>query len=331
MPVSLCSYRGRRSATIENEWLRVTVTQEGGHVAELFWKPAGVNPLWSPPWPTMEPSEYRRDLNPEYGDDAESRLLSGILGHNLCLDLWGSPSPEEAAAGMSVHGEAGVIPWTVASQEGVLSASCTLPAAQIRFSRTLRLQGARVLFEEEAENLSPLDRPIAWTQHVTLGPPFLERGRTRFALPAVRSRSYEGQEFVWPLDPSGRDLSVLKPAPVSEGFSSHLMDPAREDAWLVAWSPTYKLALRYTWTRADFPWLGYWEENHARQSPPWNGKTLAVGLEFAASPVPESRRTMIERGRLWGVQGYRWLAARETARVRFQAELFESELMPAVD
>ena len=32
--------------------------------------------------------------------------------------------------------------------------------------------------KETVENLDAYDRPIAWTQHVTLGPPFLDRGRT---------------------------------------------------------------------------------------------------------------------------------------------------------
>lgn len=47
-------------------------------------------------------------LHPAYGADAESRLLSGLHGHNLCLDLFGPPSKEEEAVGMLVHGEAGM-------------------------------------------------------------------------------------------------------------------------------------------------------------------------------------------------------------------------------
>ena len=36
------AYRGRRAATIENGQLRVTVLREGGHIAEIFDKEAGV-------------------------------------------------------------------------------------------------------------------------------------------------------------------------------------------------------------------------------------------------------------------------------------------------
>ncbi len=98
------TYRGRRAVTIENDALRVTVLEEGGHVAEIADKESGVNPLWTPPWPSIEPSTYDRARHPEYGADAESKLLSGIMGHNVCMDLFGGPSAEEAAAGMTVHG-----------------------------------------------------------------------------------------------------------------------------------------------------------------------------------------------------------------------------------
>ena len=51
-------YRGRRAASIDNDDLRVTVLVEGGHIAEVFDKRTGVNPLWTPPWPSIEPSSF---------------------------------------------------------------------------------------------------------------------------------------------------------------------------------------------------------------------------------------------------------------------------------
>ena len=42
-------YRNRRAWQIENTALRVTVLVEGGHIAEIFHKASGVNPLWTPP------------------------------------------------------------------------------------------------------------------------------------------------------------------------------------------------------------------------------------------------------------------------------------------
>ena len=113
MPES--NYRGRRAAQIENEHLRVTVTREGGHIAEIFDKQTGVNPLWVPPWPSIEPSAFD-PAGTAYGEGAEAKLLAGIMGHNLCLDLFGGPSSEEAAAGMTVHGEGSVVSYTSAGR-----------------------------------------------------------------------------------------------------------------------------------------------------------------------------------------------------------------------
>jgi hypothetical protein len=330
------TYRGRRAVSIENSDLRVTVTREGGHIAEIFDKAAGVNPLWSPPWPSIEPSTYDPARHPEYGADAESKLLAGILGHNLCLDLFGGPSPEEAAAGMTVHGEASVAPYEIKAANGELTMRTELPVAQLRFTRTIALDGRVARIAETVENLSACDRPIAWTQHVTLGPPFLELGATQFRATATRSKVYEqpsgahdyltpGAEFDWPIAPLApwgpADLRVLKSREHSCAFTTHLMDPAREDAYFVAFSPAHRLAFGYFWKRADFPWLGIWEENHSRTSPPWNGNTLTRGMEFGVSPIPESRRAMIDRGSMFGVPAYRWLPAKGRLGAEYRAVL----------
>jgi hypothetical protein len=89
-------YRGRNSVSIENLHLRVTVLKEGGHIAEILDKQTGVNPLWIPPWPSIEPcAHHSADRN--YGSGPDAKLLAGIMGHNLCLDIFGGPSAEEAA------------------------------------------------------------------------------------------------------------------------------------------------------------------------------------------------------------------------------------------
>jgi hypothetical protein len=307
----------------------VTVTIEGGHIAEILHKSSCVNPLWTPPWPSIEPSAYDRARHPEYGSDAESKLLAGIMGHNLCLDLFGGPSPEETAAGITVHGEASVSPYEVGAEGGTLVMRTTLAAAQLAFERRIRLDGSRVLIGETVENLSRLDRPVAWTQHVTLGAPFVEPGVTRFELNATRSRTFEGefgylgrgQEFAWPLAPKQGggtlDLRVAPPAGWA-GYTAHLMNAP---AQFIAEAKGIRFG--YRWRQEDFPWLGIWDENHSRKQPPWNGETVTRGMEFGVSPYPESRRAMIDRGSLFGVPGYRWIPARQRVTVEYEA-FFES-------
>jgi hypothetical protein len=325
-------YRGRKAVSCENAHLRVTMTVEGGHIAEIFDKATGLNPLWTPPWPSIEPSTYSLDAHPEYGNDAESKLLAGIMGHNLCLDVFGPPSEEEAWEGMTVHGEASIAPYEITASDSCLVARAELPVARLRFQRAIQLEGRALHFTEILENLAPADHPTAWTQHVTLGPPFVEPGRTQFRAPVARSYSADaGAEFPWPHLPTtngtSRDMRTYTSAPVSAAFTTHLMRESPE-AYFFAFSPSSQMLLGYVWRRADFPWLGVWEENHARTQPPWNGLSLTWGMEFGVSPLPESRRKMISRNSMFGAPGYRWIPARSKTEVKYTAFLQPASSIP---
>jgi hypothetical protein len=247
----------------------VTVLKEGGHIAEILDKRSAVNPLWIPPWPSIEPSIYDPQKHPEYGTATDAKLLAGIMGHNLCLDMFGGPSEEEFQAGITPHGEGSVVPYEITEEFGS----------------------------------------------------------------AVYLKS--GAEFEWPNAPRSDggivDLRVFNNAPVSSGYTAHSMDPSREHAFFTAFSPTFKFAIAYVWRQRDFPWMGIWEENHSRTNPPWNGKTLTRGMEFGVSPMPESRREMTERGRLFGIPAYRWLPARSRIEVEYEVIVRRSESMPEFD
>ena len=100
------SYRGRQAIEIDNADLVITVLVEGGHIASMMRKTgnaAGLNPLWTPPWPAVEPSEYSVERHPEFGTTQEAPILASIMGHNICLDTYGGPSAEEAAAGKPIR------------------------------------------------------------------------------------------------------------------------------------------------------------------------------------------------------------------------------------
>jgi len=328
------TYRGRCAAMIANDDLRVTVLQEGGHIAEILDRRTGINPLWTPPWPSVEPSAYDRAAHPAFGSGADAKLLAGIMGHNLCLDIFGGPSPEEAVAGVTAHGDGSVAPYEIEANGHALTTRACLPLAQIRVERRLELHGRGVRIREQIENLCAFDRPIGWTQHVTLGPPFLEKGVTRFGASATRSKVFPsefgaddylrpGAEFDWPGAPRAdggiADLQRYADAPRSSAYTAHLMDPARETAFFVAFSPRAALAFGYVWKRPDFPWMGIWEENCSRTGSPWNGTTLTRGMEFGVSPFPESRREMVDRRVLFGAPTFRWLPARGRIAVEYWA------------
>jgi hypothetical protein len=322
------TYRGRQAASIENDDLRVTVLKGGGHLAEVFDKRAGVNPLWTPPWESVEPSQYDPRRHPEYGGTVESSLLAGIMGHNLCLDIFGGPSEAEARAGLPVHGEVSTADFDISRASDSILMRAGLRRAGLDVERRLELRGRAVWIQ----NTGGVDKPVGWTQHVTLGPPFLQKGRTRFRASVTRSRVFEsafgagdylriGADFDWPQAPrtdgGTADLRVFTDAPVSSAYTAHLTDPARAEAFFVAFAPDARLAFGYVWRRTDFPWLGIWEENLSRTQPPWNSSTITRGMEFGVSPFPESRQAMVERHRLFDAPGFRWIPAGSQVSVEY--------------
>jgi hypothetical protein len=326
------TFHGRRAAQLENEYLRITVLEEGGHIAEVFDKRAQISPLWIPHWTSLEPSAFDANAAKIFGTGSDAKLLAGIMGHNLCLDLFGGPSQEEEAAGLTAHGEASLNLYGISGTASQLRMELPMPMAQLKLIRVIQLHGEHILIRETVENMSSTDRPIAWTQHVTLSPPFLDPATTEFRASLTRSIVAEtdpgldeyhipGREFDWPLAPhqdgSHVDLRKMHQSAPASGYTAHVVDSKREHAYFVAYAPSHKLAFGYVWKSADFPWLGIWEENCSRQTSPWDGHTITRGMEFGVSPFPESRRAMIERNRLLDTPTYRWISARGKLEVEY--------------
>jgi hypothetical protein len=296
----------------------------GGHIAEILHRSSGINPMWLPPWTSIEPTEWNASSEAMYGEAYDGKTLSCMLGHFLCLDTFGMPSYEERSAGANLHGEALLTKCAIEGNDSELTCAWDLPRGPLKMTRKLELTESSFVLKitEMLENTSDRDYPTAWTQHVTLGPPFLEQGTTRFKIPDVRSMDLESVEL-------GPELvSTFTSNDSSGGFVTHLLDPAREQGYFLAYLPPERLLHGYVWTRKDFPWLGVWEEVCHRQYAPWNGKTVARGMEFGVSPFPESRREMIQRGELFDTPCYRWIPAQSTVTVEYCVFLCERDAMP---
>jgi hypothetical protein len=197
--------------------------------------------------------------------------------------------------------------------------------AQLSFSRLIELRGEHVRIHEVVENLGAEDRPIGWTQHVTLGPPFLDPATTQFRAslaasivsegdPGSHAYLIPGSEFQWPNAPRAdggqSDLRQMNKTAPASGYTAHVVDPQRQHAFFVAFASRFRLAFGYVWRRQDFPWLGIWEENCSRTASPWDGKTVTRGMEFGVSPFAETRREMVERNRLLDTPTYKWIPCR---------------------
>jgi len=333
MKIRTGTWRQRRVWELDNEALSLTVMEGGGHLARLALHDGpDMNPYWAPVWKSVEPWDYRRPK----GADAEAPLLASISGHNVCFSFFGGASPAEQAAGLTSHGEAPLRRWkvtrrTVSAARLTFTCGCELPAAQMRLARTFSIRrGSSVIrVREDVTNLSRRDLPYTFCEHVTFGPPFLQKGVTVFDMSATKGHTYPtafgpqqrlktDTAFTWPMGPGVKGPVDLRTIGVearrSGDFSAQLMDPRLDHAWFSALNPKAGLMVAYVWRRADFPWLGNWEENYSRRQAPWGGRTLTRGMEFSNTPFPMGLQQAVERGAFHGVQPCQWLPARGTRR-----------------
>ena len=310
-------WNGREAYTLSNDLVQMVTLPGGGHIAEFqFLAGTGLpvlNPLWVPPWKTIEPQRYRAEKHAAlYGPPNEGKLLSGIAGHNICLDYFGPPSPEEAAQGLSTHGEAPSVLWKktklrATAEQVALTLAVRLPVAGLRFSRETRLRrGESVAYlTETVTNEKKADHFFHWQQHVTLGPPFLGHETTRITIPATRARTHPGgygendlladeRNFHWPFAPAraGGSVDLSRPF-VKDGWgflATVLINPRRSMGFIAVLNEPDRLLLGYCFQRRDYPWVTLWEENLSRTNAPWKGRSQTRGLEFGSTPHPLTRR-----------------------------------------
>ena len=332
---------GRKVVWVGSQELQIALAEEGGHIAAL--RAEGIdqrsNPYWQPPWPSLEPSSVTSTIvNEDYGGPPEGRLLASILGHSLALDLYGPPSMEEAASGVVTHGQVAVLPWTWHEpDENSVIGKCLDTFGQLRFSRYIKVVGLCAVIEEKVENLCSCDRPLGWQEHVSFGPPFCEegfwasancdRGTTHPQSFGIGASLLPNTETQWPLAPQkdGRSCDYREPLRANakaNDFSGFRVRPSDELGNFLAGNRRLQFALFYLWPRRFFPWLGIWDERHARTEKPWCKNVSVRAFEFGASPYPEIRSNLLLRPRLFDVPTYIILPANQTFWVRYVMGVF---------
>lgn len=319
----------------------MAVAPGGGHIAALHFPgmPEAANPYWQPPWTSLEPENVSREIVEEsYGGVPEGPLLASILGHSLAIDLYGAPSEEETSSGAVTHGKIGVLPWRLQrSRSDALVGECDDEFGQLRFSRALCAKDSCVLIEESVTNLCRWDRPLGWQQHVSLGPPFYaeafwaesncDRGVTHPHSFGAGASLVPDSETRWPFAPRRAGgfsdyRQALEPAQIANDFTGFEVRAGDELGYLVAGNTDLGFALFYVWPRQFFPWMGVWDESHARIGKPWSKRTWVRAYEFGVSPYPLPRREMLAVPRLFDLPTYLVLPAGATLWVRYLVGVF---------
>jgi hypothetical protein len=309
---------------IANDKLEVAVVKQGGSMLRVVIQgdPQGLSPFGNP------------EMVPQIPDNR--KLQGPMVGHFVCVDGFGSPSPAERAAGLAMHGEAYLQPWKLVASEKngattTVKFTADLPMLQETFTRVFRMvDGESVIYvDSELQSLVAFDRPVNWGEHPFLYPPFLEAEKTVVDMSGTRGKTRttgggggrggrrglaSAQDFTWPVAPGNDGTKIdVRAAPDKTAMMGHtttLMDPSRRLAYVTALNTARNYLLGYVFRREEYPWI----QNF--MSYPADG-WLARGLEFATQPFDLPRREMIELNRMFDTPTYRWLPAKSKIESRF--------------
>ncbi|WP_188554966.1 hypothetical protein [Edaphobacter dinghuensis] len=329
---STANWDERVAVTLTNGLVELTLLPGGGHLAR--WAFAGEqNTLWEAPWKTADPgSAEHAAIATEFADEEAGSYLASYTGHVLCLDGFGPASQADAAAGVSLHGEAPTATWAFTSeQENEANGSVELPVAGLRVERRFVIAaGESVLrVEEQVTNLRTAERDLHWVQHSTFGTPLFAAGNGRATASVHKGvtlpQDYDGRnllardtEFIWPYAPGADgervDLRELFGRRGAGFVAATQQDAGRKHGFVALCQAEVGLAVGYVFRVEDFPWVTLWEENHARDAAPWLGRVEARGMEFGTTPLPLGKEAVDARGPLFGSPTSRRIGAHETLR-----------------
>ena len=252
----LVSWKNRRACRLSNGSIEITILFGGGHIADFRLAGSPLNALWEAPWETIDPHTFfLAEHGAVYGEGIAGKFLSGYTGHALALGYFGMPSPEEAAQGLPLHGEAASAEWTaVATEQGEDFASLTLevepPVYALRFRRkiTMHANALTAAIDESVVNRSGAEITLQWVQHAAFGEPFYTKADASLFVPVTRARTwpigYEGHEllpsdveFEWPdaATVDGQRVDLTTPfAQDGTGFVASLLIPAERNLAYIA-------------------------------------------------------------------------------------------------
>ena len=123
----------------------------------------------------------------------------------------------------------------------------------------------------------------------------------------MQRRLDSGADFTWPMAPGldGKliDLSQIPDNPHYLDHSTTLLDTTRKLEWVAALHSTRRLVYGYVFRREDYPWVQHWGN-----FPSENG--LVRAFEIGTQPYDLPRRTVFEKGPMFGNPVWRWLPAK---------------------
>ncbi len=298
-----------KAVRLENNKIILQVNLNGGAYFDFHLKDLPLNPLnWKADDPDQPP----------------------FMGHFLCFDRWGPPSEAEKANGFQHHGEVNTVDWKLCEQhfQGKDIRKCTmqchLPMSGLQLTRTIELPEDVPVFyvTENIKNLNKNGRIFNIVQHVTLGPPFLDRStlfdnNTEKGFEDKEDGSLNQEEPViqWPeAIHEGKQINLRQFHDEWPRVSSFVYGQKEKFGWATASNPGKNLSLGYFWETADYLWVNFWRSMQ-------KGIPQAFGIEFGTTGLHEPFPVVAKKGKIFGRNIYDFIDAGETISKSFSAFL----------
>jgi hypothetical protein len=304
---------------LDGQTAKLVVDLGGGSIADFHLKDNPLNPLQWDSWSFSDTPDEAPPMEPR------------SMGHFLCLDRWGPATEAELAHGMGWHGEATRVWWTLdkdaSEMDGHLVAamSAELPLAGLKVVRSIRMAQTQAVFtvSEAVTNTRHLGRIYNIVQHPTIGPPFLDESTivdangTRGFMQETPMPNPEDPEVQWPhalkKDGTQVDLHHLTDD-ASPGVVSYIVE--EEYGWTTAINASKGLLIGYIWLAEGYPWFDAWR--HVK-----DGKPFARGLEFGTTGLHQPGPVLVQKGKIFDRQIFRFIDADETQTFSYANFLME--------
>lgn len=305
------TYRGLKTAILENELLRVVVlVDKGADIYQFVHKSTDIDFMWRSPWGVRDPSRFL----PTSGSPTSVWLDVYEGGWQTVLPGGGSPS-EFNGTEMGLHAEVNTMPWDCTivkdSPERVsVKFSVRTYRTPFFFEKTLSLSaGIPILdIQETLLNEGEEKTKCVWGQHIALGSPFLSKdcvidlpGGVVMNHPVEfhpNNRLKPNLQSPWPWtehkDGSKVDLSRVPPKSIRTYDQSYIKEIP--EGWYAITNQEFGVGWGVVYPKEIFPYLWYWQSMGGGYGYPWYGRTYNIGLEPFTSYGNEGLASAIENG-----------------------------------
>ena len=305
------SYRGLKTAVMENELIRVVIlVDKGADIDQFVHKPTDVDVMWRSPWGVRDPSRFKATS----GAPTEGWLDVYEGGWQTVLPGGGFPS-RYGDAEMGLHAEVNTVPWDCAIVEDTPErVSMRFWVRTYRtpffFEKTLTLSSGSPVLEIDATLVNEGEEAAhcVWGEHIALGPPFLSDdcvidlpGGTVINHPTefhANNRLKPDARSAWPLTKDkggGRvDLSHVPPKSIRAYDMSYVTD--MPEGWYAITNRRLGVGFGVRFPTDVYRYLWYWQSLGGGFGYPWYGRTYNVGLEPFTSYTNEGLAKAIENG-----------------------------------